>query len=34
MENIHLTPDDAENDDLYSGYDYRSIANVSGIFFS
>lgn len=27
MENIHLTPDDAENDDLYSGYDYRSIAN-------
>lgn len=27
MENLHLTPDDGE-DDLYSGYDYRSIANV------
>lgn len=29
MENLHLAPDDAdENDDLYSGYDYQSIANV------
>ena len=29
MENLHLAPDDAdENDDLYSGYDYNSIANV------
>lgn len=29
MENIHLAPDDTDTDDLYSGYDYRSIANVS-----
>lgn len=27
MQNIHLTPEDGD-DDLYSGYDYRSIANV------
>ena len=27
MENLHLAPDD-DNDDIYSGYDYQSIANV------
>lgn len=30
MENLHLAPDDPmDEDDLYSGYDYNSIANVS-----
>ena len=28
MENVHLAPD-GDDDDLYSGYEYSTIANVS-----
>ena len=28
MQNILLAPEDGDDDELYSGYDYNSIANV------